>query len=55
MKYVSTRGTAPAISFEDVLLYCRRSANPVGRLMLRLYGADVDMHDLANAAAGWMQ
>ncbi len=26
--------------FEDVLDYCRRSANPVGRLLLALYGAD---------------
>ena len=27
-------------TFERVLDYCRRSANPVGRLMLTLYGAD---------------
>lgn len=27
-------------SFGDVLDYCRRSANPVGRLLLVLYGAD---------------
>lgn len=26
-------------SFEEVLDYCRRSANPVGRLMLHLFGA----------------
>jgi squalene synthase HpnC len=26
-------------SFEELLDYCRRSANPVGELMLRLYGA----------------
>ena len=26
--------------FEDLLDYCRRSADPVGRLMLALYGAD---------------
>ncbi len=26
--------------YDDLLDYCRRSANPVGRLMLRLYGAD---------------
>lgn len=26
-------------SFEQVLDYCRRSANPVGRLLLQLYGA----------------
>jgi phytoene synthase len=26
-------------TFDEVLDYCRRSANPVGRLMLRLYGA----------------
>jgi len=27
-------------AFDDVLDYCRRSANPVGRLLLVLYGAD---------------
>jgi phytoene synthase len=27
-------------SFHELRDYCRRSANPVGRLMLRLYGAD---------------
>lgn len=27
-------------TFDEVLDYCRRSANPVGRLMLSLYGAD---------------
>ena len=27
-------------TFDDLLDYCRRSANPVGRLMLRLYAAD---------------
>lgn len=27
-------------SYADVLDYCRRSANPVGRLVLALYGAD---------------
>ena len=34
-------------SYADVLDYCRRSANPVGRLMLALYGADT----LANLRA----
>ncbi len=29
---------------EALLDYCRRSANPVGRLMLALYGADSEMH-----------
>lgn len=33
-------------SAEELLDYCRRSANPVGRLMLHLYGA----YDSANAA-----
>ena len=27
------------VNFEELLDYCRRSANPVGRLMLHLYGA----------------
>ena len=27
-------------TYERVLDYCRRSANPIGRLMLKLYGAD---------------
>lgn len=27
-------------SFDELMDYCRRSANPVGRLMLRLYAAD---------------
>jgi squalene synthase HpnC len=32
---------------DDALLdYCRRSANPVGRLMLLLYGADCETHRL---------
>lgn len=33
-------------SFDEVLDYCRRSANPVGRLMLQLYGADSPQHRL---------
>lgn len=32
------------IDFDDVLAYCRLSANPVGRLLLRLYAADTPMH-----------
>ena len=33
-------------TFDDLLDYCRRSANPVGRLMLRLYAAEsaVNLH-----------
>ena len=30
--------------YEDVLDYCRRSANPVGRLLLALYGAASPQH-----------
>jgi squalene synthase HpnC len=30
--------------FDDVLAYCRLSANPVGRLLLRLYAADTPAH-----------
>lgn len=33
-------------NFEEVLDYCRRSANPVGRLMLQLYGSDSTQHRL---------
>lgn len=33
-------------SFAEVLDYCRRSANPVGRLMLQLYGQDTPQHRL---------
>jgi squalene synthase HpnC len=33
-------------SFEEVLDYCRYSANPVGRLMLQLYGSDTPQHRL---------
>jgi squalene synthase HpnC len=29
-------------TFDDVLDYCRRSANPVGRLLLAMYGVDDD-------------
>ncbi|MFQ6333112.1 squalene synthase HpnC [Methylophilus sp. 3sh_L] len=31
-------------NFDEVLDYCRRSANPVGRLMLQLYGSDTAQH-----------
>ena len=31
-------------SFEELLDYCRRSANPVGRLMLQLYKSDTVQH-----------
>jgi squalene synthase HpnC len=31
-------------TFDEVLDYCRRSANPVGRLMLQLYGSDTPQH-----------
>ncbi|KDD14513.1 squalene synthase HpnC [Bordetella bronchiseptica] len=37
-------------SHDDLLDYCRRSANPVGRLMLHLYGA-VDEANLRDADA----
>lgn len=30
--------------FDEVLHYCARSANPVGRLMLQLYGQDTPQH-----------
>ncbi|MGQ2965380.1 squalene synthase HpnC [Methylophilus sp.] len=30
--------------FDELLDYCRRSANPVGRLMLQLYAADTPQH-----------
>ncbi|WP_029148642.1 squalene synthase HpnC [Methylophilus sp. 5] len=33
-------------TFNEVLDYCRRSANPVGRLMLQLYGSDTPQHRL---------
>lgn len=33
-------------SFDEVLDYCRYSANPVGRLMLQLYGSDTTRHQL---------
>lgn len=32
--------------FAEVLDYCARSANPVGRLMLQLYGQDCEQHRL---------
>jgi squalene synthase HpnC len=31
-------------SHDEVIDYCRRSANPVGRLLLFLYGADTPVH-----------
>lgn len=37
-------------NFDEVLDYCRRSANPVGRLLLHLYGA-VTPQNLADANA----
>lgn len=37
-------------SFSEVMDYCRRSANPVGRLMLHLYG-DLDSRHLAYSDA----
>ena len=37
-------------NFGEVMNYCRRSANPVGRLMLHLYG-DTDPRDLAYSDA----
>jgi len=38
-------------TFADVLDYCRRSANPVGRLLLALYRADTGPHGADNLAA----
>jgi squalene synthase HpnC len=35
-------------SFDDVLDYCRRSANPVGRIVLRIAGYDDERMDLAS-------
>ena len=37
-------------SYSDVLDYCRRSANPVGRLLLALYGADTQTNRCASDA-----
>ncbi len=37
-------------TFELVLDYCRRSANPVGRLMLRLYAAETTANGVASDA-----
>jgi squalene synthase HpnC len=37
-------------TFELVLDYCRRSANPIGRLMLRLYDADSAANERASDA-----
>ena len=37
-------------SWEDVLAYCRRSANPVGRLMLRIAGYDAPVLDASSDA-----
>lgn len=31
-------------NFAELMAYCRRSADPVGRLMLRLYGAETPQH-----------
>lgn len=43
-------------SFEEVLDYCRRSANPVGRLVLHLYGkATTDNLALADAICSSLQ
>ena len=43
---VSTRYS----TFDLVLDYCRRSANPIGRLMLRLYAADSPANERASDA-----
>lgn len=37
-------------TFEQLLDYCCRSANPIGRLMLRLYGAESPANDRASDA-----
>ena len=43
-------GTTRYASYVDLLDYCRRSANPVGRLMLHLYGVG-DERDLRESDA----
>jgi squalene synthase HpnC len=43
--------TTPRYATEGELLdYCRRSANPIGRLLLRLYGADLPANLVASDA-----
>lgn len=37
-------GTTRYADYAELLDYCRRSANPVGRLLLRLYRADSETH-----------
>lgn len=44
-------GTTRYAAYRDLLDYCRRSANPVGRLMLALYGEDGDQRNLAQSDA----
>jgi len=43
-------GTSRYSTFEDVRDYCRRSANPVGRIMLRLFGHDDPELDVCSDA-----
>jgi len=38
-------------TWEEVLAYCRRSADPVGRIVLRLFGAEEDADSLAASDA----
>jgi hydroxysqualene synthase len=47
---LKTRDRAGYASRAELLDYCRRSANPVGRLLLHLYGVD-DSHSLAQSDA----
>lgn len=44
-------GTTRYASFGELLDYCRRSANPVGRLMLALYGAAGEARNLRESDA----
>ena len=48
--FVQDVGTTRYSTWDDVLDYCRRSANPVGRLVLRLNGYHDDRLDAASDA-----
>ena len=48
--FVQDVGTTRYSTWADVLDYCRRSANPVGRLVLRLSGYHDDRLDAASDA-----
>src|SRR5882762_2468941 len=40
-------------SFAELMDYCRRSADPVGRLMLHLFGVSEDQIAAGDASGGW--